>query len=82
MCLALQCCRHKEKEREKPREVNRGDEERAKGMRQVRRGVGEEERKLGRRRREYKRRLEGTGYAVSLKNLRGSAGRGRDRRRG
>lgn len=44
----------------------------------MRRGAGEEERKLGKRRREDERRQEGTGYAVSLKTLRGSAGRGRD----
>lgn len=46
--LALQCCRHKRKEKG---EVDRGDERGAKGMRQVRRGAGEEERKCGKRRR-------------------------------
>lgn len=81
--LALQCCRHKRKEKG---EVDRGDERGAKGMRQVRRGAGEEERKCGKRRREGgredERRQEGTGYGVSLKSLRGSGGRGRDERRG
>lgn len=41
---ALQFCRHKRKELGKGGEVSRGDEHRAKGVRQVRRGAGEEER--------------------------------------
>lgn len=80
--LALQCRRHKGK---KGKARGRCAEETGEELRldtgeERSRGGGEKVK--GRQRREDERRREGTGYAVSLKSLRGSGGRGRDERRG
>lgn len=71
----------KKKRGEATRECQQG----AKGLKQVRRGAGEEERKCGKQgemRKSDEWRQESTGYTVSSKSLRGGGGRGADERKG